>query len=377
VLGINYLGDPHPHQYPIYPAQLGGDFFGVGRFSEVVRRVNPDVVCILQDPWLVTKFLGTDAPPDVPIVAYMPVDGRNMASGEILNGLTAAIWYTEFGQKEAKDGGYKGISHIIPHGVDSEIYYPGDQATARETLGLHRLGEKAFIVGNINRNQPRKRLDQTIEGFAGWWHNVGKPENAYLFLHCSRYDIGYDVMQLARYHGIASHMIMSKVKLKPSDFVPEEALRLMYQCLNLHISTSSGEGWGLTTHESMACGIPNAVVEWAALGEWPKGAVHYMPVTHKIVTAKGINVIGGATSVEHVMATIDKGYRDPEWCALIGGKGYARAKKPEFQWPNIAEQFHQVLQTHKRGEYANDGQTATPSDEQARNRRDEEASAKV
>lgn len=359
VLGINYSGDPHPYPYPIYPAMLGGDPFGIGRFGDIVRRLNPEVVCILQDPWIAAKYLNTDAPPDVPIVAYMPVDGKNLAMAPAVNGLETAIWYTKFGQYEAERAGFTGRSEIIPHGVDTSMYYPGDVEEARATLGITQtIGKDAFIIGNINRNQPRKRLDLTISAFAAWWHNAGKPSNAYLYLHCSRYDIGYDVVQLARYYGIAKRMIMSKVKLQPGESISENAMRIMYQSLSAQMSTTMGEGWGLTTHEGMACGIPQIVPEWAALSEWCRGAVSYVSIDSYQSTAKGVNVIGGVPSMEALLKAIDRAYRDNSWRKEFGRRALECATREEFQWPSVGREFDRVLTDSKRKEYGNEPTTA-------------------
>lgn len=358
VLGINYLGDPHPYPYAIYPAMLGGDVWGAQRFGDLVRRIEPHMVCLLQDPWIVPKYLNTDAPPDVPIVAYMPVDGKNLAMAPAVNPLDCAIWYTKFGENEAVRAGYTGKNAIIPHGVDPTVYFPGDMHEARAKMGLDKvLPKNAFIVGNINRNQPRKRIDLTIEGFARWWHMMGKPADAFLYLHCSRYDIGYDVVQLARYYGIAKHMIMSKVKLKPGDAISETALRIMYQCLSAHMSTTLGEGWGLTTHEAMACGIATAVPEWSALAEWPRGSVYYMRCSQTSVTPKGINTIGGVVDPGDITKFLTKAYKDVAFRQDYAKRAVECATRDEFMWPNIANQFHDVFTASMKQEftYANAG----------------------
>lgn len=344
VLGINYNGDPHSLPYPVYPAHLGGDSMGVGRLRAVVEYIQPDVVMILQDPWIVTEFLKEMVNIPVPVVAYMPVDGKNMMKATELNGLGRAVWYTKFGQTEAEEGGYTGPSDVIPHGVDTSIYVPGDREDARRYLGLTKaIGEGAFLVGNINRNQPRKRLDLTVEVFAKWWKQAGSPVNAYLFLHCSRFDTGYDVVQLSRYYGIPKNLILSKSRLGTGDAVSESDLVRMYQAMDVMMSTTQGEGWGLTTHEGMACGIPQILPDWAALGEWTRGASELVPVDSLTVTPKGINVVGATPSVAGMVEAIHRAYTSAEWRTTFGQVAHVRATEPRFCWPNVGARFDRVL----------------------------------
>jgi D-inositol-3-phosphate glycosyltransferase len=372
VLGINYNGDPHQYPYPIYPALLGGDVFGVGRFGTLVRKLNPDVVCILQDPWMVARYLDTDAPPHVPIVAYMPVDGKNFANANMIEGLERAIFYTKFGRTEAEIGGWKGKSEVIPHGVDTKMFCPGDRAEARKEIGLYSAVENGFIVGNINRNTFRKRLDLTIQAFAMWWHENGRPNDAYLFLHCSRQDVGYDVVQLARYFGVAKRMILSKVRLGTQQYVSQLDLRNIYRSLNFQITTTMGEGWGLTQLEGMACGIGQAAGQWAALAEWGAGAMEFVNCDTICATPRGVNVLGGVPSASAMARVIGKAYRDRKWCEEMGALGLERARRADFRWESVSDEFDRVFQDVIKEKSS--GETASATEEQAADLGTEEGS---
>lgn len=50
VLGINYMGDPHPYPYGVFPASLGGDVYGFNRLPALLDGLQPDVVFIINDP---------------------------------------------------------------------------------------------------------------------------------------------------------------------------------------------------------------------------------------------------------------------------------------------------------------------------------------
>lgn len=353
VLGINYEGDPHRLPYPIFPAMLGGDVFGINRFGDLVNQTEPDVVFILHDTWNVARFCNIDV--DVPIVGYMPVDSPNQpeVAMKALNKLAMAVFYTQFGVDEARRSGYEGPALVIPHGVDTELYHPIDKAEARHELGLD-LPDDAFIIGNINRNQPRKRLDLTLMYFARWLEEYDISDNVYLLLHCAKNDIGWDLDQLARYLGLRKRLIFSNAAAVSSmQGVPEKAMPLIYNALDFQITTTLGEGWGLTTHEGMACGVPQLMPEWSALSEWPRGGVRYAPVTSFLAADSQVTTVGGIADAGAFIREMDVLYQNAKLREDVGEAGRVIATSPRFNWDNIAQQFDavlsaQLLETEKR-----------------------------
>jgi len=344
VIGINYSGDPHKLPYPIYPASLGGDMYGLGRFEEIVAGVSPDVVLILNDPWIVAGFMQFKT--DVPLVAYMPVDAPNqpLEAMAVLNKLTKAVFYTQFGLDEARKAGYTGPAEIVPHGVDAQMYRPLERGEALAALGLdEKLPDDVFIVGNVNRNQQRKRLDLTMMLFARWVEQHEIPANVRLLLHCARRDIGWDLVSLARYLGIKERLIFSNPAETSMSGLPEDVMPYVYNAIDVQVSTTMGEGWGLTTHEGMACGVPQLVPDWAALGEWPRGAVRYAPVGARQAHENMLTTIGGIVDQDAFIGEMDALYRDADLRREYGRLALARATEPRFSWDSVAARFDTLL----------------------------------
>src|SRR5688572_16601884 len=131
----------------------------------------------------------------------------------------------------------------------------------------------AFIVMNVNRNAPRKRLDLTIQYWTQWWINAGQPKEAFLYLHCANRDEGWNVVNLAKYFGIEKQFIITNANMSSHNCMFEKDMPILYNIGDVGVSTTLGEGWGLTTHEGMACGVPQIVPRYSALGEWADGAV--------------------------------------------------------------------------------------------------------
>lgn len=347
VLGLNYLGDPHKFPYSIYPCWPGNDMFGLGRLEAVLKSAKPDMIVIQNDPWNVPAYL--DKLEKVlsvrpPIVASMPVDGKNCC-GSKLNRLDLAVFWTKFGLEEARLGGYTGRAAVIPLGVDLELYKPMDRLEARKKIGLPEEVHDVFIFGNVNRNQPRKRLDLTVQYFAEWAIGNGI-KDAYLFLMIAPTgDIGYGVQQLMQYYGMRGDM-KRLILVEPDIGVgyQEEVLPSIYSCFDAQVSTTQGEGWGLTTMEGMACGVPQIVPHWSALGEWCGDAVCHVRCSNQNVTPNYINVVGGVPDKDEMITAMDRFYRDPLLRESYAAKGQELVACPEFRWESVGHHFAEALE---------------------------------
>lgn len=358
VLGLNYTGDPHPFPYDIYPCWTGGDAFGLGRVTKLVKVLKPDLILIQNDPWNIMEYMRR-IPVDVPVAASMPVDGNNCKLGWDLEKLKKddfphatldlGIFWTKWAAEQAWQGGYEGPAAVIPLGVELETYKQMNRAEARQKLGLpaHMWNDDAFIVGNVNRNQPRKRLDLTIQYFAEWIKRENV-KDAYLFLHVAPTgDNGYDVKQLKKYYDSERDWLIV-VEPPVGHGAPEELMPLVYNSFDVQVSTTQGEGWGLTTMEGMACGIPQIVPDWSALGEWAKDAAYMIPCSTTIATPNNINVIGGVADKNAFIVALTALYTKSRLREQLMHKGLELVNRPEFRWEAIGTRFLEELAVVKK-----------------------------
>ena len=359
VIGVNYRGNPHDEPYRIWPAANGGDPLGMGMLRELVPQYKPDVIVVQTNPWHVPYYVQAlrlvDPEGKIPMVGIIAVEGRNCV-GRNLNGLTKAIFWTEFARQEAADHGMTIPSAVVGLGVDHQMFFPGDRLEARKYLGLPERCHDAFIVGNVNRNQHRKRLDLSVIYFTDWWKAWGKP-NAFLYLHAAAgSSVQVNLDQLAQYVGLydvvdgkrQSRLILSEPK---DSFmgVSNATVRAIYQAMDVHWNTGHGEGWGLTTLEAMACGIPNIAGDIAAIGEWGRGGVILVPTDQLGIMPDVMGMLGAApnrdamiTELSNLYAgTMNNGsiaYRE-EWAL----KAYELATQSKFTWPALARQYREEI----------------------------------
>lgn len=339
VLGINYRGDPHSYPYPIWACTPGGDAHGIGRLIWMCDVAKPDVIVIQQDGWNIPPYIAQlkrfKEYKDIPVVAIVAVDGKNFR-GKWLDGVSLAIFWTEFALNEAREGGYEGAAAIIPLGVDLTVYRPMDKKEVRRKR-LPAALFNSFIVGNVNRNQPRKRWDLTVKYFAEWIRSKNI-RDAYLFLHTAPTgDTGCDVRQLASYYGVVDRLAL----VTPEVFygVSEDDMAETYNCFDVQISTSQGEGFGLTTFEGMACGIPQIVPDWASLGEICKGAAWLVPCPTTAIGPPYVNVIGGVADERHFVTALNRTYSDDRARQMNGEAAIERVGEERFRWNVVGQRY--------------------------------------
>lgn len=358
VLGINYRGEPHDFPFKIWPARLGGgDFLGHSQLRARVESFAPDIVVIQNDPWNVPGYLDAldDQKAGRPLkvkrpklVGFMAVDSKNVRPTRFrLNELDHVIFWCEFARTEAVAAGLTVPSSVIPLGVDTDLYTPGDKLEARRKLNFPEQMLNAFVVGNVNRNQPRKRLDLTIRYVAEWIRKANR-RDVYLYLHvCPTGDWGIDCNQLANYYGLNSQEHGPRLFINQPDVyhgIPEAEMVETFRAFDVQINSALGEGWGLTTMEGMACGIPQIVPDWAALGEWPTGAAAQIPC-EEMCFPTPTNQIGGVMDRVHTVNALESVYLYPDQRAMMVEEGLKIVRDPKYRWTNIARKFAESLET--------------------------------
>lgn len=378
-LGVNYYDQTHDKPYRIYAAAASHphDWLGFKRIRSLYEDVNPDVVWLFQDFWHLATYI-VMSPEMRGLVTYFPVDSPNVKPqwGVAQAAALEVCTYTQFAAKEmakscsytlertiraAKEQGKDKITllnmqssqggpalsvsvkrlaeltdpanyNVIPHGIDTSKFYPADKATCRQVFNF---SEDWFLVGNVNRNQSRKRQDLTIWAFSLFAKD--KP-NARLLLHDSlKTQEGWDLQQLAQYYGVEDKVLIS------TETFDNATLNALYNSLDVSVNTGGGEGWGLTSSESACCKVPQIVPNWSATAEIWKGSailLDILSVTHekgKINTAQCV--------IDHNMlaASLEDLYAHPEKRLALGEAAYTAMTIPQYNWDAIATQFNEIF----------------------------------
>lgn len=352
VLGHNWWGDPCKQQeeFKIYPSsnRFQTAPFGEQRIREVVEREKPDIVFTINDMWIINtqyqQIQDLHKQGKFKFVGYAPMDSYGWIGclADTANDWDAIISYTEFGAHEFVKGGIRNPIAVIPHGVTPGQFYPKDKAECRRALGLP---EDLFIVFNGNRNQFRKRIDITIQGFAQF--AVDKPD-ARLYLHMGMKDQGWDVM------GVFGRE-MSKVGLDPNGRiimttqtegppnVSVDMLNTIYNACDVGVNTCKGEGWGLVNFEHAACKVPQIVPDHTSCKEIFDGYGELIRCDHVDVDVNYAREMP-CPSADHLTEILNSMYHDSKRRKEVGEACYKRVTDSQFSWDTVASQFGGIFE---------------------------------
>jgi len=276
IIAINYFGEPYYEDENTYviaarPNDVNDDPFGRYFFLKVLKESDYDGIFICQDLGVVVSFMEVlehirqekkeENKKVFKSIFYFPVDCKLIYSlVRKLEFFDVLVTYTEFGRKEVNRLRPELKVKVVPHGNNSKDFYPLPKDEV-EAFRKEYFGENAdkFIITNVNRNQPRKDLPNTIFGFIearnNWDNRLPKP---FLYLHTHPKDpMGWDIRAIMLQTDLEEDV---DYKLLPKQYeeemCPTEMVNKIYNASDVYLTTTLGEGWGLGFSEAAACKIP-------------------------------------------------------------------------------------------------------------------------
>lgn len=366
ILATNYLGDPWPGPWQLYPAVKYNrqDVFGLGRLKELLDRIKPDVFFILQDLYTVAEglqTLGGQFP--FPTVLYAPIDGRPLPRvwREATKAPMQTVAMTMWGQRVLREEAGLDVP-VIWHGVEHEMLYPVsaqrkiivNQGTERRELTTKEECKAAlgvpgrFLIGAINRNSIRKNYPDTVRVFDQF--RKAHPD-AFLYIHAVQRDEGGDLAVLLDRYGLTREHVW--VHSAGDTFVgsPKAVLTWLYNAFDVKLSMSMAEGFGLTDAEALACGTPVVAQDYSATTEVVGPGGILVPPARHFTTARMVDFM--LPDLDATYEALERLYQDAALRAELGQKGVAHAK--QFDWDDAARRFGEVF-----ADVASRGSSAVP-----------------
>ena len=217
---------------------------------------------------------------------------------------------------------------VIPHGFDATVFHRiGSEEISRFRHDRFGVGPAGFVVLNANRNEPRKRIDLTLRGFAQFAQD--KPADVRLYLHMA--DPNGDLRALAEALGIGARVMIAGGAKHPS--LSDKELNQLYNSTDIGINTASGEGWGMISFEHAASGIPQMVPGHGISAEIWAGAAEIISSVKDVMPRR--YTVSYTVSIDDIAASLEHLYADSALRAELASRSCNRASNIIFQWYSI------------------------------------------
>lgn len=253
------------------------DSFGIGTTIYYINKLKPDILYNSNDYFTIQPLISRakDLITYPRIVNYGIIDGPECARcyKDIIQKIDYPVVPSMYGLNQISSVNLK--AYYIPHGVDLNIFKPvNDKDRIKEIFGL----KNKFIFGVVNRNIWRKMFPFLFKAFSDIKKDI---KDACLFVIADPNDpLGFNVFYWCNLYnlkvGIAGKDKDADVYLHP-EFInavinlTDNELANIYNTFDVFVSASTGEGFGLGTIESQACGVPSILCNHSANTELVEG----------------------------------------------------------------------------------------------------------
>jgi glycosyltransferase involved in cell wall biosynthesis len=276
IVGINYYGLPN-EWYQVYPrvrqfpatTMSHGDLFGREAYLNFLASGAYDLTFILQDTFIVESI----APKILEIrknlamankkvfkwIFYFPIDAspkENWVKDSICKS-DVPVSYTQYGFDECVywEPSLEKRLKIIPHGVDTDIFRPVDKKDVEKFRHEYFTGraDGKWLITNVNRNQARKDIARTLQVYSLLKKRV---PDAMLYLHMKANDVAYNIHEAARCFDLTHDDFIIPADFDEHEGIPVDYVNMIYNSSQALMTTTLGEGWGLSLTEAMAAKCP-------------------------------------------------------------------------------------------------------------------------
>jgi len=191
------------------------------------------------------------------LLLYTPIDSNPDPSWfKHAKDFDQIITYTKYGFDEIQKIKRLKNLDIIPHGFDTKNFYAhSDKKESRKRAGIP---QDKFVIGTVNKNQPRKDMANALIAFAEF-KNLIPNSNSFLYLHTYFDDpTGVNLRSVGDRLGLVfdKDYSMPMHKKYTDGAYTLSDMNDVYNSFDVFLTTSTAEGWGLTLTEAICCKLP-------------------------------------------------------------------------------------------------------------------------
>lgn len=270
--------------------------YGLYNIDRVIKEHEPFALITSNDSWASHKFLDKPWWDKIHCLPHITLDSLpflDQQTDYLKRSKHFLVW-ADFAEKEAKRLGFnncKMITGMIPSGK----FYKLEKYKKKELRKQNNIPDDAFITGFIYRNQIRKEVGPTIEGYKQFKKNNPQIKNTFLLFHTNFGEpMGWDIPRFCKTHDIPLTEILttyicrncwnyeiksfcgndlkckfcqgekSQININIREGVTEEQLNEIYNLMDCYCHISNAAGLELPICEALYCELPLGTVPYAS-----------------------------------------------------------------------------------------------------------------
>jgi len=256
------------------------DVYGRQKFLDMMGAGEYDLIWILQDTFIVMTMIEAIIETQIKhhhpfkTILYFPIDAAPVDDWvkECVSKIDYPVAYTQYAYNECVkiDSKLKDKLRIIYHGTNTDDFYPMGSGPADMAVFRHAAfrgeADGKFLITNINRNQRRKDLARSFMVLKEMRDRGHK--DTILYMHAAVNDVGGHLIEQGKNFGFT----LNKEYMLPENFnvqhgLPIFTLNQIYNSSDCLLTTTLGEGWGLSVTEAFATKTPVVAPDNTSLSE--------------------------------------------------------------------------------------------------------------
>jgi glycosyltransferase involved in cell wall biosynthesis len=348
--------------------------FGEKEIGDYIKRHPQDVIIIFNDNIITSALTATivnecgQFKNKFKLISYMdqvyPYQKKEYINllNTYYDGIVA---FTPYWENVARKLGIKKEMPMFcfPHGFDDKLYYPVPMKLARSYF---KYDENDFMVLNLNRNQPRKRLDIAIVAWAEFVerhyklnveNRVSKVEHAYKSKFTARpikliigtmMDGFWDIMDVfeneIKFRDVPWEYAKKTVEgVKNPQQLSDRDINILYNACDVGLNCADGEGYGLCGFEGAALGKAQVSANIGGMKEFLNNDIAILvdPKISIYLDNKSNSIAGKAEIGDpHEYAeAFWKYFSNPDLVKKHGIKGRKHILT-HYRWETLVDYFH-------------------------------------
>jgi glycosyltransferase involved in cell wall biosynthesis len=265
---------------------------------------------------------------------YAPIDGMGPAGTlprsqkAIFEGFDRLLAPTSFGAEIIESTVDGRTCDAIPHGIHTDVFFQRSRKEARERFMEDvanfkgRLTDEIFLLSAVATNTPRKDWGLCFEVCQ---ELLARGQNVGLWAHTDlvQKQGAWDLLMLQDELGMENRVIFT------SGHLTDEQMSWGYAACDVALSIGSGEGWGYTAAEALACGLPCIHGNYAGSPDFIPGKFLVYPRGYRLDGFYGIR---------------RPVFNSDDWASsVMMNRGVHAELDPKFSWEGCWPAWHKWL----------------------------------